>query len=170
MVLAIDAGFRCLGWALIDDVKGEHCVIECGVIETKPNPDVSMAASDCLRATLQGEQLHTLLMRVDLEHGGLPLVAIELPHGGAKSARASRTMGIATGVIGAVCGATGADAFYVTPSQGKLAATRNRAASKQEVIDGVQRQVTGYAPSSYKKTHREAIADAIAAYLALTLL
>lgn len=171
MVLAIDAGFRCLGWALISplqDKKKLLSILDCGTVETKTDPALSVAASDCNRAIYQGMQLHTLLMRIDLERGAMPaMFVIELPHGGAKSARAARTMGIATGIIGAICGATGTGALFVTPAQGKMAAAGARDASKLEVIRGVCSKTSGFSPEMYTKPRREAIADAIAAYLAL---
>ena len=164
VILALDLGFAALGWVAIDAVTG--AATAAGVVRTVKSAKkrgVRVADDDCRRCAEQAQ----VLSRLITEHAPACVVA-EVPTGGSKSARATRAMALGTGIACGVLAIRGVPCVYTTPRDGKLAATGNAGASKEDVEAGVMHRVPGARAllDAAKRADREHIADAIAAWLA----
>lgn len=163
LVLGIDAGFRALGWALVD-VK-QKTIVEADAFRTKPEKKkrgIRVADDDVRCCKEMFLKLYGLVTRQD--HMG---VIVELPSGGSKGARANRGMGMATGIIGSLWATYYRIPFeWVTPTDVKLAATGKRAASKEGVARGVQAHLNDEAVHHLAPWKYEHIYDAAGAVLA----
>lgn len=162
-VLALDIGFAALGWAVVDPNK-PPVVRAAGVLRTKPSAKrrgIRVADSDCERCAELARGISMLLAQWTISG-----VIVEVPHGGAKSARAARAMGLATGVVASVLAVKRVPVEWVTPAMVKRATTGELCASKEDVQAGVL-HAFGAAPWSREpRCNREHIADACGAYLA----
>ena len=164
VILALDLGFAALGWVSLDVETGT--AREANVIRTvKSNKKrgVRVADDDCRRCVEQARALDALLV-----HHRPACVVAEVPTGGSLSARATRAMALGTGIAVAVLAVRGVPCVYVQPRDGKLAATGNAGASKEDVEAAVMHRVPGVSAllNAAKRADREHIADAIAAWLA----
>ncbi|MBI4396862.1 MAG: hypothetical protein HY548_07190, partial [Elusimicrobia bacterium] len=102
-------------------------------------------------------------VREVVDRNGIRRVVVELPNGGALSARAIRAMALSTGMIIAVIELLGLAYEFYTPSETRLAATgRIKNVSKEEVIEAI----CGRYPdiTSGPKCEMEHICDALATF------
>lgn len=163
--VGIDVGFVATGVVLVRlDMAG--LFVELGkTIRTKPRNrklGIRTADDDADRCMTIARELRELLTGVAVE-----CVAVELPGGGARDARALRGMALATGVVIATLEAVAVRTEYVTPTDVKIAATGHALASKEEVITGVLRRLSWtFDLNDRPKGDREHIADAAGAVLA----
>jgi len=124
-VLAIDPGYRCTGWILIELDCDEGTPIDCGVIRTKRDSTEDLAKDDwrCMRLLFGG------LLAV-AEAGTLEAVAVETP-AGSMGARPATCMHMAFAVCMGI--AFKYPSELVTAGEAKLAACGDRNASKVSV-------------------------------------
>lgn len=168
-ILAVDAGYACTGWAKLDYKMGDDgyrawTLFDAGTIETRPlKTDRSMA----IQAARRCEQLASWLHHFCIGTGERrpDLVVAEMPHGGAKSARAIAGMARAGAVLAAVCRINAVPLVVVSPREVKLVTTGRPKGSKKEVMEGVRRrwEVPHYIQ---RKKDQEAVCDAIGAFMA----
>jgi len=126
-VLAIDAGFQAIGYAVIEDNK----VLLAGAHKTsKASKKRGIRVADDDAERCQDIARHLDGICKEWKPVG---VIVELPGGGAKAARANRAMGMATGVVATFIWTTGLPAEWVTPQEAKKAVTGSKNASKEEV-------------------------------------
>lgn len=171
-VLALDLGFEATGWALIH----HHYPVNVGVIRTQDGPDkkkIGVARDDFARCKVIADGLAMLV-----QSNYVNFVTGEVPHGGSKSSRAGRCMGMALAVAAGVLGDW--TCAWVSPRDVKLAVCNDEKATKTQVINKI---VDHYHWSAYKqgnsymyrcdldwltfnKKDFEHIADAIGAYWA----
>lgn len=135
-VAGVDLGFRVTGVALAD-ITPQGALVAAGAycVKTAQDPGkksmfVSHQDADC------AEHLAKHLVEL-LNQPAIQLVCVELPHGGAKGARANRCMGIATGVMASVRMVLKRSMEYYTPRDTRIAATGTDEATKQQVIDAM---------------------------------
>ena len=164
-MLAIDVGFASMGCCVLCiKPKGYALVYKC-VIATKASPKkLSIRSADdnvrrCREITRSVVDL--------ISKHNIKVVALEMPSMGAKSALAMRGMGLACGIIGALDIVYDSIPFlYATPTDVKMAMTGTKNASKEEV----QSIAVGMIPDildDVNKTHREHVADALGAAVAV---
>lgn len=159
-ILCLDCGFCATGVAIIYDGKVEHCE----AIRTKPDPKrqkLRRIDEDCERIA---ELVRGLKQLID-KHEPIAII-VEFPHGGAKSSRAARTMGMATSMVVTISEMLKLPLITVTPEDVKKI-TGNRRASKEEVEAVVLKKH----PEARKllpkvKAKREHCSDAIGAWIA----
>jgi Holliday junction resolvasome RuvABC endonuclease subunit len=126
MIVGLDVAFRSIGWVKLDLETFE--VVGAGCLHTdkragKKHKGVKVADDDVRCCAELAEELAKLISR-------MTVVAAEIPTGGAKGDRASRSMGMATGVIAAVCTILGVPAIWISPMDSKKTSTGARFASK----------------------------------------
>lgn len=162
--LAIDIGFKNTGLALFEDKPGcELKLLETHHIGTdhiKKLRKESVALSDMAKTMHLSKELGAYISAKCVRY-----VVVELPTGGARSSRAVRCMGMASALMGALIVSMGCGAEFTTPREGKLAATDNPDAEKDEMMAAMGEMFP--AINSIPKCRREHIADACAAMLAL---
>lgn len=163
IVVGIDAGFTATGLVAVDLEHGR--VVQSACLRTQKTTTkraVRVADDDAERCADIARGVVEFLHRQ-----GPQVVVVELPGGAAKGARAQRAMALATGVVVTVLALGGYAAEWVTPGQGKKAATGRRDASKQDVEAAVRAHYE-WAPGTLPKVaaQREHICDAAAAVLA----
>jgi len=172
LVMGIDIAFDKTGISLMEvSHEGkQHIAGVWGIESQKGAPPgkahIYKSDIDCQRAQYLASEVRKLVA----DWGPL-LIVVELPHGGAKGARAARCMGIATGVIGAL-GAVWKDRGYpvirwITPGDGKVAALGKKSGSKAEVIKAISERYPGFDWDSQKAKFLEHICDSVAAILAV---
>lgn len=129
-ILGLDPALCATGWA-VGELAGSLELLEVGAIRTAPSPKK--------RGLLKA---HDDARRIDeLARGVLDLVArhrpkllvVELPHGGAKSSRAARALGIATGLAATLAAACRLPVEWVQPDELKRQLCGSRAAGKAAV-------------------------------------
>jgi hypothetical protein len=95
---------------------------------------------------------------------GAHAIFVEVPVG-SQSARAMASYGICVGILGGLR-ASGTPFYEVTPSEVKLAATRSKTATKQQMIEwGVSTHPEAPWPT-YKRAGQEVISEAKAEHMA----
>lgn len=154
-ILLIDAGFRNMGWAIID--SGE--IIAHGVIVTKPASKKSsqrVADADADACDLLFRELANQVRNYSPK-----AMVVEMPSAGAQGARANRGMGMATAVVACLAAAFSLPHEYVTPQMVKdVAKAAKGAVTKDMVAAAVYERWPLLSGLSEHET------DAIAAYLA----
>lgn len=168
-VIAVDAGFQCMGVSIIDVEKHSDIPVFWTADRTKKNTTktrgLRVADDDARRASALADALfsHFVAYRPNA-------IVVELPTGGAQGARANRCMGFASGIIVAVTRAPGIynlPVEWVTPRAVKLAAAKKSDASKEEVQAGVEKVFPGKIPwGTIPMWAQEHIADSLGAFLA----
>lgn len=163
LILGIDPGFGAMGMAVVDVRPGTWVVVHTRAVRTQRSTrktTVRVADDDAERARQLAVALHDVIQEYR------PMGAIvELPHGGARGARAARALGIATGVVVAVLQVAGLPVEWVTPSDVKLVAG-SLSASKVAVQRAVRKLLAWPAGWPHELWAHEHIADAAAAVLA----
>ena len=141
------------------DLRVSHAYSDMNYRESSRKRGVRKADDDAERAALIARGLKQLVK----DHAINGILA-ELPHGGAKGARALRTMGLATGVVVAVVELRELPCEWYDPQSVKLVAGKKNA-SKLDVERAVlKRWPQAQLPSA--KGQREHCADAIAVFMA----
>lgn len=163
MILALDVGFRSLGYAVFD-TNGDP--VACGVIRTEKSSKklkVRTADDNALRAGKIARELKEVIDTHQVRG-----IVGELPSGGAQSARAMSQMSMATAIVATICELCDLPSEWATPADVKVALTGSKTASKDECMDAARRcfQWKGLkVPGA--KAEFEHIADACGAFKAL---
>lgn len=177
LVLGVDVGFTATGLVLID--VPASTIVACAVIRTERQAKkrgIRVADDDAERVvTLR----RGILEFLDPPIGDTPTLKLivnrlagivaELPHAGAKSARAIRSMALATGAVVATLDELGLPVEYVTPRDVKLI-TGSAKAEKVDVQMAVAKRLRS-SPAIADWTHiprglHEHVHDAAASVLA----
>lgn len=161
-VLGIDAGFEHIGLALVaPDERGNPRVVQADSYRTKPVVGERVAQSDFERTQELAKYLYRWISP-DVKAG-----VVELPHGGSKSQRAGRAMGLASAVVAAVAAVCGLPMETVSPYESKICITGHSRASKASVQRAVFRLMgwpeTPYEGGNWSGWRIEHAADAAAA-------
>lgn len=167
VILGIDPGFRHTGGVEFNPITREvetFWAVHSPKIENEEDLSVSRRDFMASLAMVRQMKVHTcdasgfLMDRIKS-------VVVELPHGGAKSSRAARSMGIITGILAGVADTWKKPFFTYRPAEVKKYMTGKGNASKDKVEEAVIESVgEDWMPS--KKKDREHIVDATAAVLA----
>lgn len=164
-LFCIDAGFTHTGMSLFK-VNGGKFILQSAhtVVTEKSNKkkQIRVADDDAERTKIIIKGMNDFIK--DYE-GGKIMAAVELPHGGARGARALRTMGIVTGAIVTYLEMKGWPAEYVTPTDVKIAIAGNRKASKEVIMSKVRKMLNKYDNLLPKtKGEFEHVADSIGVF------
>jgi Holliday junction resolvasome RuvABC endonuclease subunit len=160
IILAVDAGFAATGWAI---VSGGQFVVG-DVIVTKAEGKkkaVRKADDDIERCQEIVRVLETMCRAYKVE-----ALVVEIPTGGAQSARAMRGMGLVTGVLAALTELLGLPVEWVSPGQVKALAGSRLATKQQVEAVVVKRWPNALAFCEALRGRREHLADALGAYMA----
>tara|TARA_Y100001963_G_scaffold147980_1_gene225070 strand:- start:214 stop:756 length:543 start_codon:yes stop_codon:yes gene_type:complete len=156
-ILAIDAGYTCMGFAVYDIKLGGW--VECGTIETKKSH-----VRQHIRAADDHARRCGLLMDGLMKISRVSAVVCELPTGGTKNARAASCMASASAVVASYVRSKRLPVEWTTPRQGKLALAGRVGARKVEMIEAAM-QIAPNLDWPPAKFRREAIADAMASLI-----
>lgn len=171
-ILTLDVAFANLGWAIMKPHGAGWYCTDAYVIETKRSDKkkkIRVADDDVRRCTEHFAMLSAIIERCEIKG-----IIAEMPPGGSKSATSAKAMGMAKAVVACVAQAHKLPTEWITPDEGKVAATGKKNASKIQV----QRAVVKKYPECTKsfkfkrgsKTEYEGrfehVADAIAAFMA----
>ena len=134
-VLALDVAFKNMGWAIMEATPDDWTCLDAYVISTEKSAKKRgiRVADDDIRRCLE---LFRPLCGI-VEQCGINAIVAEMPTGGSKSSSAAKCMGMAKAVIACVAERYGIPAIWVTPDDGKIAATNKKNASKAQVQRGV---------------------------------
>jgi Holliday junction resolvasome RuvABC endonuclease subunit len=162
-MLGVDIGFVKTGWALGEIIgDGEYHIRAVGCIATERDAHkkaLRVADSDVERCQIIVREL----MKVIHEHQPRSMV-VELPHGGARGARALRCMGMATALAAAMAEFLALPVEWVTPGEVKKAVVGKRSGSKDSIKDAVRADYPEIEWPNATMLH-EHIADAVGALL-----
>lgn len=156
-VLAIDAGLSHLGAVVFD--RNSHVKRSlCAVTEKRPNETTS--AGNVRRCAEITYQLRSLCRDFPPRY-----ICAEIPHGGARNARAMSFMSMATAIIAVFCAARGIPLLQITPNEVKrlVSPGSRKSVSKDAVGKYVEEALDTEFPT--KKSVREHICDAAAVFL-----
>ena len=137
-ILCLDVAFAAMGWAIAEVFPEDLVVLEAGAIKTKKESNkrhIYVADDDARRAAETARALIELRKRFRPQG-----IVAELPGGGAQSARAARTMGIATGIAVMFVEFVLLPVEWYTPGEGKLALGGSKKASKNEMISAAMKR------------------------------
>lgn len=157
--LFLDAGFASCGAVVINTRNMK--ILAVRVLTSEKRQSESLAQGNARRSKEIALQLDRLATDYRVS-----FVAGELPHGGAKSARAMSAMSMATAIIAVFCAIRGLRFYSVTPNEVKRLVRPKGAVSKEDVQEFVEKEI-GYPFLPKKKEYREHIADAVASALVL---
>lgn len=166
VILGIDPGFRHSGGVEFNPNTNKVEAYWAVHSPNKNNEELSVSRGDFMDALAM---VRGIKLRVCDASGCLveriKSVVVELPHGGAKSSRAARSMGIITGILAGLADTWNKPFFTYRPAEVKKYMTGKGNASKNKVEEAVIESVgEDWMPS--KKKDREHIVDATAAVLA----
>jgi Holliday junction resolvasome RuvABC endonuclease subunit len=158
LILGIDIGFRNTGW-VIAELKGvDLTVATCGCIHTEKSKEKKFRVSEDDAKTNQ--IIYRELLTI-IKNNKVDKIAIELPHTGAKSAAAMKSMSMASAVAACVCESSGLPYIYITPNEVKrVIAGEIRKVEKDEIMEWVQKKYNTTVFPKAKKDF-EHIADAL---------
>ncbi len=156
-ILTLDVAFANLGYAVFS--RTEKKFLTYGCLSTKPLKEGYVAERNHRRCSSLASELHRLISRFRPA-----LVVAELPHGGAQNARASFCMGMASGLVSAVCSAASLQLVVVQPSEIKRLVRESGEVTKDDVIECLEKRYGVSIPKSGKREH---IADAMMALFAV---
>ena len=153
-VLTNDPSFTACGWALLNR-DGE--VIQAGCIKTAPEQKKRRIrkGDDTMRRI--SEINHTL--KKIIEGYNVNYILAELPHG-SQNASAARMIGMVAGVLQTISDWTDIAIDWYSEADAKKAVLGKRSATKQEMIDAMAHEYSGWRYDVKYKD--EAIADALA--------
>lgn len=164
-LFCIDAGFANTGMSLFrikPNSMGKLEFIKCFTARTKKSDkkrSIRVADDDSERVLQIIRQVDDFIRPFD---GNKIMVAIELPTGGAQGARANRTMGLITGAMVTYLEIMDWTVEYVTPNDVKIAVTKSRKASKDEIMDEIRKMLKKHSNKLPKtKAEFEHIADSV---------
>jgi hypothetical protein len=166
MILCLDVALKNTGWAILTN-SGK--LRDCGIIKNPARSKKSgmlVATYNANCATNIATQLQILVKKYKVR-----TVVAELPTGGAKSSPAMRGMALSTGAVAAslrIMGLEPEQTIWTTPRAGKIAACNDPQASKDDVINAMQRlyqaDLDQLNIAFTDKNDYEHVADALAAY------
>jgi Holliday junction resolvasome RuvABC endonuclease subunit len=157
--MAFDVGFRVTGWCLfINGAPHELGEIRWLTDRAKRKRRMHQGDEDAEACRKLARDTWALFK----EHKPHAIVA-ELPHGGSKSARAGRGMGLASGVLIAAAEAFELPAVYVMPEEVKAITNRFKA-TKEDVARAVRKAFPER--SAMFAGVSDHVTDAAAAYVA----
>lgn len=158
-VMAVDAGLQGMGVVVAEG----RTIIYAGTSRTQKSGKRGLRVADDDADRCQQHARFLLGVIREWRPAG---AVVELPGGGARGARANRSMGMATGVVAAILEATGLPVEWVPPADVKKAAGGRRDASKAEVEEAVRKAFTWEAAPPKTKAEAEHVFDAAGALLA----
>ena len=161
--LALDVGFRSTGMALFTSSCDMLLLIKTECVKLKRMKDEDEKYASVVDVEYVMQMAESISKFIDAY--GVKDIVVELPHGGAKSSRAARLMGMASAMIATIVVLKNLNVQWFTPKDVKEAATGKSKAEKDEIMDAIGKLYPEI--NSIKKTRREHIADAIAVGLAL---
>lgn len=156
--LALDPSLRCTGWAIFDTTQEPALLIAAGTIKTEKQARLK-TVSDILRTQTITRELIGVIQHHDVRE-----VVTEW-RGGSQSAAAAAALAIANTIVLVICEIMEIDINAMPASDAKKAVTGNRFAKKEEVIEAVTKAYD-FKSYAHTKPEREAIADAIAIFIA----
>lgn len=162
IVVGVDPGFAALGLAAVDITPGVERIIEASVIRTEKSHrklDVRASDDNVRRATELSAGMCVFCSRFR------PIALACEAQSWPRNAGSSAKVGIAWGVVAAVGYRFGIPIVQVSPQQLKHAVVGKKTASKDEVIEAIERRfpaVSWPTPTSII----EHAADAVAAVIA----
>lgn len=168
IVYALDVALRNCGVAVIQNHKNNWRLIHDQIIKTKKTPGLLVAEDEVCRMQ------HIMSELAKLYRRWVPTAFVaELPHGGARNAKAMRAMSLGKGGIIGAAATLGIPLIHVTPTEVKMAATGYKDAEKDEVIDEIVKLFPSL-KSKYRSERAasgwtdefEHVADAIGAFIA----
>ena len=181
LILGVDVGFVATGLALVD-VRAST-IVAVAVVRTERQAKkrgIRVADDDAERCCILRRGIWDFLrghrdtvysergLGADPPHERISGIVAELPHAGAKSARAIRSMALATGACVATFDELGLPVEYVTPRDVKLI-TGSAKAEKADVARAVDRRLTFATLAElepFPRSLHEHVYDAAAAVLA----
>lgn len=158
-ILCLDAGFKSMGWAVLCGGK----IVDCGVFRTKETGRkgaVRVADDNAERVMDLTRRLRDLVQRHKV--AGL---LVEMPSGGAQSAKAMASMARSSTIAASMAGFFDLPYEWITPADVKIAAAGARTASKEEVKAGVLKHWPG-AKLPKAACEWEHVTDALGVYMA----
>jgi Holliday junction resolvasome RuvABC endonuclease subunit len=160
MILALDVGFKNLGWVLID--KGR--IKSCGVIVTEKSKNKQCRVADdrAWRSAELAKELYNLII-----DNSVKAVVAEAPSGGAQNARAMAYMNMGLAIVSSVCCILAIPIEWSTPQEGKKAMCGKNNASKEQMMNEAREQFPSPLYPIANVGRFEHIADAIGSYKAL---
>ena len=162
-ILAVDIGFAATGMALFQVTKAGEILVTVQCVredEDKSKTHTYAAEVDVERTSRSVRKILDFIKLHDVKR-----IVCELPSAGAQGARANRCMGIATGMIAAVVQSCELAVEWYTPTEVKNAAVGKPSASKDEMMDAMEKVYPDLAKIK-KKADKEHICDAAACYVA----
>jgi len=155
-ILCLDPSLTCTGWALVnyDETTRETVLDSFGTIKA---PAKSKTTTITDRALYVIHQLSLLLA-----HANINLVLREEVIG-SKSAAANTALNLIKGALLGMCITLPRQAY--TARRTKLCLTGKPDASKNEMIDAVQKKFPTLSACKMLKAEREAVCDALALYI-----
>lgn len=171
-VIGLDIAFSNIGVSLFEDNGSKIKFIDGTVIVNVKKKFVnkkkmSQAENDVMRILHIQNKLDEFIKKNNLK-GSKVFCACEYPHGGSKSSRASRTMGIATGIMATYLNCNGFIQEIVKPSDSKKSLTGDKNASKKKMMKYIRnKKLIDKVPDNIKnkKGLFEHFADSIGAVL-----
>lgn len=160
-ILCLDCGFVSTGAAIISGGKVKHCEV-IGTKSSGKKQKIRRVDEDCERIVFLTRTILGLIRK----HNILAVI-VEFPHGGAKSSRAARTMGMATAMVATIAEVLELPLITLTPADVKKITGRTKKVSKEDVEEVVLKlhpEAKKLLPKT--KAHREHCADAIGAWIA----
>lgn len=158
-ILTLDVGYRMTGWALWN--SDQEKFFNSGLISSQPDESLKSVAAQNLRGV---RMLAIALGKLVDRYHPYQIVA-ELPHGGARNARAATCMALAFATVVTISQVKGVPLFPVTPNEVKRLVEPNSKGNQAVDKKAVQRYVSAkfgqdLLPDSNSREH---IADAMAA-------
>jgi Holliday junction resolvasome RuvABC endonuclease subunit len=171
-ILALDVAFTNIGWALIEPYTDGEKIIALGTVENKSDPHQKKRGirdSDIDMDRMQ--KLYAGIQRVIDKHRPYAVIG-EIPGGGGKSSKSVAGMAKGKCVVAIVTYVNALPAEWTTESEGKMAMTGRKDASKLDMQAAVVKKFPDagkLAPKSKRSKSGyegwfEHSADAIAAY------
>lgn len=157
--MAVDVGFVSSGVAVMEWRTPDWVLTELYCLKTKPSPRrrrLRVADDDASRVQDMAGEISRIVQRASIFR-----MAVELPSGGAQSARAMRSMGLATGMIATIAALLSLKVEWYSPGETRKAATGSR--YSRDVVGTMARKYPEMA--GFKSAvDRKAVADALATF------
>lgn len=151
--LALDIGYRSLGWAVYDPMR--ESFVFSGVITTSKEASRYVVCDYIRRCQEIATALESLIQRFKLK-----VIFAETPTGGGKSSRAIVQMSMAVGVVSAVVSRYDVNFIPILPIHSKKVVKSKGAVSKEDIQNYIEGRY-GNKVLPKAKNKREHIADAM---------
>lgn len=145
VIFGLDAGFTLPGYAFFD--VAENKVLDVGYVSTMRTPKKERGKSSG-RFYVSHDDARRVIEIFDVLHEKIQLyrpsiAAVELPIGSGRSSAAVKGMAYASAISAILTKLHNLEPIWVTPDQNKVAACGIHDASKEQVLEGVQRRFPG---------------------------